>query len=74
MCLTKEFLSLQAGSSFKKKKKNEFLGPAGWKNGKILSHAEPEKCQCSFGLKGLVRLPGVTPACGRDTRAAGAGL
>lgn len=32
------------------------------KTGKILSHAEPGKYQCSFGLKGLVRLPRVTPA------------
>ena len=63
MFLTKEFLSLQVGSSLRRKKKSEVLQDG--KNGRILSHAEPGKFQCCFCVKCLVRLPGATPARAR---------
>lgn len=63
MFLTKEFLSLQVGSSLRRKKNPRSCRME--KNGRILSHAEPGKFQCCFCVKCLVRLPGATPAWAR---------
>lgn len=69
MFLTKEFLSLQVGSSLRKKKK--IRGPAGWKNGRILSHAEPVKFSVLLLRERFGETPWSDPCAGQDIRAMG---
>lgn len=64
MFLTKEFLSLQVGSSLRKKK-SEVLQDG--KTAEFCHMPSQGSFQCCFCVKGLVRLPGATPARARTS-------
>lgn len=71
MFLTKEVLSLQVGSSLRKKK---IQGPAGWKNVRILSHAEPGKFSVLLLRERFGETPWSDPCAGQDTKCTGSQL